>query len=58
MDDHVSGSSSDLATAAPLRLVGIGASAGGLKALEEFFQAVPTDTGMSFCCSATLVAEL
>ena len=48
MDDHVSGAASDLATAAPLRLVGIGASAGGLKALEEFFQAMPTDTGMSF----------
>ena len=48
MDDHVSGSVSDLATASPLRLVGIGASAGGLKALEEFFQAMPTDSGMSF----------
>ena len=29
-------------------VVGIGASAGGLQALEEFFQHLPADTGMAF----------
>jgi two-component system CheB/CheR fusion protein len=29
-------------------VVGIGASAGGLDALERFFDALPTDTGMAF----------
>ncbi|HEX9295370.1 MAG TPA: chemotaxis protein CheB [Polyangiaceae bacterium] len=33
---------------APTRVVGIGASAGGLEALERFFDHVPTDTGMAF----------
>jgi len=32
----------------PLFIVGIGASAGGLEALERFFHAVPMDTGMAF----------
>lgn len=31
-----------------LFVVGIGASAGGLDALERFFQKVPTDTGAAF----------
>jgi two-component system CheB/CheR fusion protein len=31
-----------------LRVVGIGASAGGLEALETFFHAVPPDTGAAF----------
>lgn len=30
------------------RIVGIGASAGGLQALEEFFSHVPVDSGMAF----------
>ncbi len=29
-------------------VVGIGASAGGLEALEQFFNAIPHDTGMAF----------
>lgn len=29
-------------------VVAIGASAGGLKALEDFFSNVPSDTGMAF----------
>src|SRR5512145_660896 len=33
---------------APTHVVGIGASAGGLEALEEFFAATPVDTGMAF----------
>src|SRR4051812_3801793 len=33
---------------APLYVVGIGASAGGLEALEHFFDNVPTKTGMAF----------
>ncbi|WP_051208074.1 chemotaxis protein CheB [Saccharospirillum impatiens] len=31
-----------------MRIVGIGASAGGLAALEEFFSHTPVDTGMAF----------
>jgi two-component system CheB/CheR fusion protein len=33
---------------APFAVVGIGASAGGLKALQHFFEAVPADSGMAF----------
>ncbi|HEU4537030.1 MAG TPA: chemotaxis protein CheB, partial [Polyangiaceae bacterium] len=33
---------------AGLYVVGIGASAGGLEALERFFANVPLDTGMAF----------
>ncbi len=33
---------------APSFLVGLGASAGGLEALEKFFRATPIDTGMAF----------
>lgn len=32
----------------PSFIVGIGASAGGLEALEQFFDNVPTDTGLAF----------
>ncbi len=32
----------------PSHIVGIGASAGGLNALEQFFDAMPSDTGMAF----------
>lgn len=32
----------------PSHIVGIGASAGGLEALERLFQEMPTDTGMAF----------
>ncbi|MBI4296057.1 MAG: PAS domain S-box protein [Chloroflexi bacterium] len=32
----------------PFRIVGIGASAGGLEALEQFFTHVPSDSGMAF----------
>lgn len=31
-----------------MRIVGIGASAGGLVALEDFFRNTPCDTGMAF----------
>src|SRR5579862_1030948 len=31
-----------------LRIVGLGASAGGLESLERFFARVPPDTGMAF----------
>ena len=33
---------------APLTVVGIGASAGGLKALQLFFETVPVDSGMAY----------
>ena len=32
----------------PTHVVGIGASAGGLKAIEAFFEAMPTDTSLAF----------
>lgn len=32
----------------PFPVIGIGASAGGLEALEEFFQNVPVDSGMAY----------
>jgi two-component system CheB/CheR fusion protein len=32
----------------PFHIVGIGASAGGLQALEEFFEKVPADSGMAY----------
>ncbi len=32
----------------PLLIVGVGASAGGLEALERFFEAAPIETGMAF----------
>ncbi len=31
-----------------MRVVGIGASAGGIEALSEFFDATPADTGFAF----------
>jgi two-component system, chemotaxis family, CheB/CheR fusion protein len=42
------GEVSDNATVAPLRVVAIGASAGGLEALEQFFAAMPSNTGFAF----------
>lgn len=35
-------------TNAPVRIVGIGASAGGLEALERFFASMPLDSGLAF----------
>ncbi len=32
----------------PLRIVGMGGSAGGLEAFEQFFTQMPTDSGMAF----------
>jgi len=32
----------------PFQIVGIGASAGGLRALEDFFKTLPADSGMAF----------
>ena len=37
-----------IAGIAPLYYVGVGASAGGLEALETFFTAMPADSGMAF----------
>ncbi|HSJ12791.1 MAG TPA: chemotaxis protein CheB [Longimicrobiales bacterium] len=36
------------AATAPLAVVGIGASAGGLKALQRFVEGIPADSGMAF----------
>ena len=33
---------------APTLIVGVGASAGGLEAIEQMFKSMPTDTGMAF----------
>ena len=51
--ENASPLSSDMAVSggaelAPSFVVGIGASAGGLEALERFFKAMPVDTGMAF----------
>ena len=40
--------SSETATSEPTHVVGVGASAGGLEALEQFFGNVPAKTGMCF----------
>ena len=40
--------SGDRRTSKPTYIVGIGASAGGLEALEGFFSRMPADTGMAF----------
>jgi chemotaxis response regulator CheB len=42
------GDSAVVTRVAPLPVVGIGASAGGLDALERFFEHVPLDSGMAF----------
>ncbi|HEV7610632.1 MAG TPA: chemotaxis protein CheB [Steroidobacteraceae bacterium] len=43
--------------AAPTAVVGIGASAGGLQACTEFFNALPPDTGMAFVIVQHMAAE-
>ncbi len=40
--------SSEIPEQRPFPVIGIGASAGGLEALEEFFQNVPEDSGMAY----------
>ncbi len=40
-----------------LTVVGIGASAGGLKALQDFFEAMPDDTGLAFVVVTHLAPE-
>lgn len=45
IDSH---DSSSAASTAPTYVVGVGASAGGLEALEAFFGQVPLDSGMAF----------
>src|SRR5437763_1591703 len=49
-DDNTPDSISDLpaAPAKQLYIAGVGASAGGLEALEQFFRAMPPDTGLAF----------
>src|SRR5574340_215480 len=43
-----SGVGTEETSGASLPIVGIGASAGGITALKELFQAAPVDTGMAF----------
>jgi two-component system CheB/CheR fusion protein len=45
------------ATNSGLTIVGIGASAGGLKALQNFFEALPDDTGLAFVVITHLAPE-
>src|SRR5262245_13239937 len=40
--------SEQVSPSSAFHVVGVGASAGGLDALEQFFQAMPEDTGMAF----------
>ncbi|HIJ87872.1 MAG TPA: GAF domain-containing protein [Desulfuromonadales bacterium] len=44
----ISAHPSEIPTPKPTHIVGIGASAGGLSALEQFFANMPVDTGMAF----------
>ncbi len=47
--EHEAGEASTIAAAKPsMPVVGIGASAGGLEALEELFEHMPAETGMAF----------
>jgi len=46
--EAVSGEVDRLALGEPTYIVGIGASAGGLEALEKFFKSMPADSGMAF----------
>ncbi len=41
----------------PVPVVGIGASAGGIQVLQEFFEALPEETGMSFVVIVNLDPE-
>lgn len=48
-DEEIPSEQDDIATAeAAFPLVGIGASAGGLQALQQFFAQMPADSGMAF----------
>ncbi len=47
----------DTATATPLSIVGIGASAGGLKALQQFVAAIPQDSGIAYVVILHLAPE-
>ncbi len=46
-----------LSAKAPSMIVGIGASAGGIPALEQFFRALPDDSGMAFVIVTHLAPE-
>ncbi len=48
VDSVVDSRANPVAEHAPTHIVGIGASAGGLEALESFFEHVPLDSGMGF----------
>ena len=37
-----------MSASSPSHIVGVGASAGGLAALEKFFRALPPDTGLAY----------
>jgi two-component system CheB/CheR fusion protein len=45
---HADESPTDATPSRPGRIVGVGASAGGLESLEQLFGALPADTGMAF----------
>jgi two-component system CheB/CheR fusion protein len=45
---NLSANPSEIPSSKPSHIVGIGASAGGLSALEQFFANMPVDTGMAF----------
>ena len=47
-EGEVIGTEEVMDTVVPSHYVGVGASAGGLEAIEEFFSAMPVDTGLAF----------
>jgi len=40
----------------PTHVVVIGASAGGLEAIERLFRSMPVDTGMTFCSNSASIS--
>lgn len=47
-DTHIGGENDNHAATVPIRIVAIGASAGGLDPFERFFDAMPADSGLAF----------
>jgi PAS domain S-box-containing protein len=60
VDDKIKTAEGDMepAIGKPSAIVGIGASAGGLEALQQLFAAMPSDSGMSFVVIMHLVPDI
>ncbi len=57
IEQNPTASSSLPPSSKPLTIIGIGASAGGLSALRDFFAALPADTGLTFVVVVHLSPE-